>query len=662
MLLKSLLMKNFRQFKGEQKILFASDGEQNVTMIMGDNGTGKTTLAQAFTWCLYGETSFEDKILLCKSTSATMSPTSVESVRAELVLEHCKIEYTIITEQHYQKDLNGALKPFGQLTRTIAFKKSNGSQDYIKQSDIDLRLKEILPKELAKYFFFDGERIGNMSKEIRRGRSQEFAGAVRSLLGLNAYTSALDHLGGRRKITVLKSYSNSYDDKSDSKISEYGHIIYACELEIESIDQRLTEIDAEIKIAQNKCSELSERILKNKDSETLATKKTELGSKINELEITKSAQVGKIKHFFYTHAPSFFAKKMMRDALDSLSKMDKLNKDVPNINDETIQYILAQKKCICGADVIAGNEAFKSLNDLLDYIPPKSVGNMIGEFVNSCEDKSRGVSFFFDDFSDKYKIFRQLGSDISDSNDEFMKLEARIGALEKVGRLQADLSRYENDILKLEDEKNIITLKKGGLENERKKAESSRSNLTSKDEANRKIKIYEAYAKYMFDTLNNEYSDEETRIRTQLQDTVNDLFRKIYNGGFSLSIDEKYNIQINVIDQAKDNAEDVETSSAQSISIIFAFISGVIKMARASQQAEEKMLISEPYPLVMDAPLSAFDKKRIKTVCEVLPAVAEQVIIFIKDTDGDLAEENLGHKIGKRYTFNKKNEFEVTID
>ena len=73
------------------------------------------------------------------------------------------------------------------------------------------------------------------------------------------------------------------------------------------------------------------------------------------------------------------------------------------------------------------------------------------------------------------------------------------------------------------------------------------------------------------------------------------------------------------------------------------------------------MLVSEPYPLVMDAPLSAFDKTRIQTVCEVLPAVAEQVIIFIKDTDGDLANTNLGSKVGKRYIFDKKNEFEAYI-
>ena len=52
MLLKSLKLKDFRQFKGEQGVVFSTDPDKNVTIIMGENGSGKTTFAQAFTWCL----------------------------------------------------------------------------------------------------------------------------------------------------------------------------------------------------------------------------------------------------------------------------------------------------------------------------------------------------------------------------------------------------------------------------------------------------------------------------------------------------------------------------------------------------------------------------------------------------------------------------------
>jgi len=61
------------------------------------------------------------------------------------------------------------------------------------------------------------------------------------------------------------------------------------------------------------------------------------------------------------------------------------------------------------------------------------------------------------------------------------------------------------------------------------------------------------------------------------------------------------------------------------------------------------MLITEAYPLVMDAPMSKLDKKRIESVCGVVPKIAEQAVIMIKDTDGDLALEHLKSRIGYEY-------------
>lgn len=660
MLLKSLSIKDFRQFKGHQHLSFAIDSDQNVTIIMGDNGTGKTSLAQIFTWCLYGETAFDDKVLLCKSTSATMLPGTEESVRAELTLEHNSTEYTIISEQKYRKDGAGIIKPSGQRAFTIAFKKPDGTRDYIKPLDTDIRLKEILPKELSKYFFFDGERIGNMSKEIKRGRSQEFAGAVHSLLGLSAYISALSHLNGRGN-NVIKVYEASYDAKSDSKISEYGKQIADFEDKIEKIDVRLLDIAEEIIAAQDKCTDLTERIAKNEHSEELARQKANLIRKREQLVTSRATKTGSIVRDFNTFAPMYFAKKLMKDALHALSTADKLDKGVPNVNDKTVQFLLDRKKCLCGTEVLAGNDAFVALTHLLEFIPPKSIGNMIGEFVNRCEDRNRVVQNYFDSFSDDYKFIREYDEAYAEYEDDIQKIVNQLTGLESVGNLQADLSRYEKRIKTLESEKDSLNRQRGGHSTKQKELDAARQELTNKDAINRKIEIYKAYAQYMFDTLSGQYAAEESKIKAELQNTVNALFRTIYNGGFSLSLDEKYNIQITVIDQAAGFIEDVETSTAQSISVIFAFIAGVIKMARQSQQTDNPMLASEPYPLVMDAPLSAFDKTRIQTVCEVLPTVAEQVIIFIKDTDGELADNHLGNKVGKRYNFDKKNEFEVYI-
>ena len=58
MLIKSLRMENFRQFKGTTMVEFSTDPMRNVTIILGDNTFGKTTLLQAFNWCFYGTVVF----------------------------------------------------------------------------------------------------------------------------------------------------------------------------------------------------------------------------------------------------------------------------------------------------------------------------------------------------------------------------------------------------------------------------------------------------------------------------------------------------------------------------------------------------------------------------------------------------------------------------
>ncbi len=661
MLLRTLKLKDFRQFKGEQTISFATDPVKNVTVIMGENGSGKTTLAQAFTWCLYGTTDFDDKSMLCKATAQAMLPNTEETVRVELSLMHSGIEYTIIREQRYTKDGTGNLKRPNNTIFKIAYKNSDGQREFVRDSETDIRMKEILPKELSKYFFFDGERIGNMSKEIRKGKSQEFAQAVRGLLGLSAFTAALDHLKGRApKVSVIRSYDESYDSKSDSKIAQYTKEIEECDEKIIGIEKRLEEIENEESIAQEKCNDLSEKIKANADSERLAKEKERLRQKLQGLVQSKVSNTASLLKSFNKDASAYFAKKLMKDALQQLSEADKLDKGIPDIHARTIEFLIKRGICLCGSKIEVGNDAYKELNKVLEFIPPQSIGALISQFVRECELKCKSSDSMFDDVSDKYSMIRDFENTYAEVENEIKLIEEKLQGMEKVGELQKELMKYEKALRQLREERDNLNRQKGSFETSRDRRITERNELTLKDENNRKIEVYKAYAQYMYDVLDMLYKEKEAETRAELEKTVNEIFRSIYNGGFSLSIDEKYNIQI-VVNDFEGFNEDIETSTAQTISVIFAFISGVIKMARQSRNPENEMLVSEPYPLVMDAPLSAFDKTRIKTVSDALPKVAEQVIIFIKDTDGEIAETNMGEKVGMRYLFDKKNEFETYL-
>lgn len=132
-----------------------------------------------------------------------------------------------------------------------------------------------------------------------------------------------------------------------------------------------------------------------------------------------------------------------------------------------------------------------------------------------------------------------------------------------------------------------MTSEQDRLTRERDTADTNRRELSLKDDKNRMIEICRSYALEIYNQLSEVYKKSETEVRTKLQATINEIFNDIYDGGLSLSIDEKYHITVTVNGYGEDN---VETSTAQSISVIFAFIAGIIKMARENKNASSEEL------------------------------------------------------------------------
>ncbi|MFZ7101549.1 MAG: AAA family ATPase [Peptococcaceae bacterium] len=652
MLLKSLALENFRQFI-HAEVAFSTDKERNVTVIRGDNGAGKTAFAQAFTWCLYGDTSFVDKSMLNKIVVSRMTPNQEETVRVCLTLMHNGTEYSVIRQQVYKMSGNGSLRPNNSVL-SVAYKK-DGQQEFVKPLECELRIKQILPKELSRYFFFDGERIENMSREIQRGRSQTFAEAVQGLLGLSAYQDAMRDLKPTTQNSVIGLLNKDYDAQSDDKITKYTQQIEQYQRRLDKIEERLNEIETERILASERCEVLKEKIRLNADGDRLQKEKENLLRKIEAIKNSQKTALEVMLRQFNVQGASYFSRVMMRDAINILKTADFTNKDIPEINADTINFILEHQKCICGTKVKIGNDAYKNLVKLFSHVPPESIGMLVGSFINDTEQRAKISTELYESMVREYGLIRNGDGEIGEYDGEIHIIENKLSTMEKTAQFQYELVGLEQQIRSWKKESDGLLEDKGSIETSKHRMETERTELTLRDENNRKIEIYKAYAQYMYDVVSAEYEKKENATRNELESAINDIFKNIYNGGISLSIDERYNIQVTVDNYSGENAQ-AETSTAQSISVIFAFITGIIKLARASGE-ETELVTSEPYPLVMDAPLSAFDKRRIKTVCDTIPNIAEQVIIFIKDTDGELADEFLGQKVGSRYTFIKENEF-----
>ena len=102
-------MKNYRQYR-DATVEFSTDLQKKVTIIQGNNGTGKSNLLNAITWCLYGEERHireEDRGLpfVNEKVYHTLPVGHIATVEVELALGREEIEYRINRKAEIRKEV-----------------------------------------------------------------------------------------------------------------------------------------------------------------------------------------------------------------------------------------------------------------------------------------------------------------------------------------------------------------------------------------------------------------------------------------------------------------------------------------------------------------------------------------------------------------------------
>ncbi len=652
MLIKSIELENFRIFAGETHLDFSTDAEKNVTIIMGDNGSGKTTLAQAFFWCLYGTTTFKKADdLLSFPVRDEMAVGKPKTVKVTLVLIHNGREYRISRSQEYRKDSETTLHPHSAVL-SVSYKADDGQIEFIeKENEKTNLINEIVPRSIAPYFFFDGERAEKMGNEIQDGRSKEFKIAVENLLGLSAISEALRHLKGGSS-TAISSYNKDYNADSDSDYQKAEREIQAADDRIKQLNEKYADLE-EQKSANLAAKEKYKTELDAlKESQEWVEERKNQQTEIENCSKLKSTDEKQLVKRFGESAWTFFAGPLLERAIQEIDTADIEIKDAPaGVTADTIRDIIERHECICGAPVEFNSAAYDSLMQWLTIVPPEHLGSAIKNFRDHCAlviNGSENRTALVEDTQTRIRNIRDYERRIVDCENRIGELSALLENAEDASSTERSYqaaSRALNDVeTKMEETQKAIGRAESVLQN----ATVRRDGLSTNDATNKRVRRDKSYAEYIYDSLASEHKKRETATRVDLQKAINDVFQEFFSGSLRLELDEKYNVQVKNTETGE-RFYDVETSEGQTVAVIFAFIAGIIRMATDAGRETDDTVVTESYPLVMDAPMSKLDNKRIEAVCEVLPAIAEQAIILIKDTDGEKAREHLDKRIGVQY-------------
>ena len=658
MLIKQITLSNFRQYKEKQVVEFSCDKEKNVTVILGDNTSGKTTLIQAFNWCLYGLTSFKTRELINSESLQEMGLYSTNEVSVEVELQHEERLYVVRRTQTVTKNEPNRAPTFARPTLKVEYQEANGEMQEVPSVEAQNTVDKILPEALSGYFFFDGEHIADINNK------GNVVSAVRGLMGLETISEAVDHFDPKKANSVISKLHKELDIGQDQKDAQLKTSLSTAKEKLQSLEQRKTQVENEINYFEDRKKELDAKILANAATKARQEEKIRIERDLNYLQSNQETVERQIVRDFTKDSYKFFAKSLYAKVYKVIADAKQDGEGIPKMHSDSIEFILKRGKCICGADLTLNQGAVNNIRYEQSLLPPQHIGTEIREFKRDCQRAETEVEDYAEVIKSDYIRIRENANQIDDKKSQLTELSRLLQGNVDVGKFERD--NVENEKQLKEKRMLLVNLSSsiGEVKNQIQSLESTINGLQVATEKNKRINSYIAYATKIYEWFKQSYDKSEKEVKEDLYTSINDLFSQMYHGQRTVEIDDNYHITLKV-----DNGKGVfvnDTSPGLDTVKNFAFIAGIVDLARKKAQTKGNELegiqySSEPYPIVMDAPFSNADDKHIANISKVLPQVAEQVILVVMNKDWEYAQSNMNNKVGMLYQIEKHSEIKSSI-
>lgn len=652
MYIKEIELNNFRIYKGINKINLSPEQEKNVIVVSGKNGFGKTTFLMSLVWCLYGKNMqnvdelYQKEISdkggygkyignslnrLAKSEGETKFSVAVtfKDVKIpEITCSEIKITrtYDIVTSTSDKVEV----LVDGYRNELIQDLTSNGKQD---GEEIFIR-DFILPIEIAKFFFFDAEKIVSLAEINSPEQRRLLSKAYTEVLGIKKYEDLKDQ---------LESIQDEYRKKSakPNEKTELNDIIAKIEnteIEIAEIDKRIEELNEEKIEKASESNEIQRKLIQEgsqmtleelnklkEDEEALNGKITSLQDDLKELFdlipfglagetlMEVSTQLDNEKNYRNNKFIQEDVSEKTKNILDDLEEQKKkfpttIPTDIRNFYEEQIGR-LVKKYFFSEVPELPSN--FVSLHDFSD-----SETNELNGLVNNLKHTFKEA---FTRLNDEYSrsknqldsIRRNIRDAEKDAEDEYIAdLRAKKETLDsRIRNIDKDIYGYKEEIGAL---KNNIKTHKQRQEELRKKIDDSRKYSAKEEKAQDIIGKLKDFIK----------SFKEEKKKSLEANILNELNVLMHKKGFIKKVIVDISQSGNDVDINLFNSRDEKIDK------------GSLSMGERQMYASAllKALVDESdidFPVFIDSPMQKFDKDHAENVIkEFYPNVSNQVVLF----------------------------------
>jgi DNA sulfur modification protein DndD len=248
MIIKNIVLENIFVYGGINQFNFNNNEEKNISLIIGENGFGKTSFINAIKIGFHGITKDILKI------GNRYIPKS-EYIKGNENFEGLITKNKLYGKIEIETDEFKIIRKFNNDEKLTLIKDDETFYDLEAQELIE----SYFPKSLNSFFFFDGEKI----QEIANFENEEFKKMLEAVLKLDIYDKAIEDLNN-----LLKKYIKENLDKET-----LGKINYLEKEEKEFI-QKLQKLEEEYSNLKENLKE-KQKIEKSLINESSVRKKLE---------------------------------------------------------------------------------------------------------------------------------------------------------------------------------------------------------------------------------------------------------------------------------------------------------------------------------------------------------------------------------------------------
>ena len=203
MRISDIAINNFRIYRGENHIDFENKTDKNIHLIAGKNGFGKTTFLTSLIWVLYGKqmSQVEDKYkidirhvggydkylesLLNRDLKREFDNKQID--HADFFVE-LKLEDILIPSIPCKKVVIRRSYNYFKKKESLSILIDGQENELTKEVGYEVFINDfILPREIAKFFFFDAEKVVTLAEAKSVSELRSLSKAYSEVLGIKKY-------------------------------------------------------------------------------------------------------------------------------------------------------------------------------------------------------------------------------------------------------------------------------------------------------------------------------------------------------------------------------------------------------------------------------------------------------------------------------------------